>query len=204
MIRRVMSDLHTLLRGPIDMKSVAAFLDDQSHASRLAAALDLSAAEQAALYDAARGFAPVTVNDMVPPSVGPMVPVVHWGRNSLAAFRRFQKVMCRPDDTDAAAKGELWGYNNQAMGAFTGPGYYVAYDLPAGEVLIDYTRIPPRGAPGWPRVLPNSARLSRFIYFNTQDTMRRVSKHVTIGRASREGKDMPNWFVLVREDVGAA
>jgi len=66
-------------------------------------------------------------------------------------------------------------------------------------VNIDYTRVPPRGAEGWPAVLPNSARLSRFIYNGTQDRMRGVSAHVTIGRASRAGKDMDNWFVLVRE-----
>jgi hypothetical protein len=93
----------------------------------------------------------------------------------------------------------LWGYNEQTFKSFTGPGYFVAYNIDEGEVNIDYTRVPPRGAEGWPAVLPNSARLSRFIYNGTQDRMRGVSAHVTIGRASRAGKDMDNWFVLVRE-----
>ena len=43
------------------------------------------------------------------------------------------------------------------------------------------------------------ARLARFIYHRTRDFMRGVSEHVTIGRATREGKPMDNWFVLCRE-----
>jgi hypothetical protein len=41
------------------------------------------------------------------------------------------------------------------------------------------------------------ARLSRFICTG-RDFMRGVSQHVTIGRATREGKPMDNWFVLCR------
>ena len=42
-------------------------------------------------------------------------------------------------------------------------------------------------------------RLSRFVYYQTQDLMRGVSEHVSIGRASRNGEEMSAWFILCRE-----
>jgi hypothetical protein len=180
-----------------DIEGLAKALDGMSSQERLDAALAMTGAQQARLYDAARGFKKISIEHFVSREKGELSPVIHYGRNSLPLFTRFQKRFCRaPADT---AKDELWGYNEQTMKAFTGPGYFVAYDIGEGEVNIDYTRVPPRGASGWPGVLPNSARLSRFIYNGTQDRMRGVSEHVTIGRASRAGKDMDNWFVLVRE-----
>ena len=182
------------------MKAVAAHLDALSHGQRVAAIEEIDASQQKALWAASKGFAKITIENIVPSNLPPMREVIHWGRNTLPIFKLFQKRFCRPDDPAAARAGELWGYNEQTFGLFTGPGYFVAYDLPGGEVLVDYTRLPPRGADGWPEVIPNSARLSRFIYNGTKDTLRGVSRHVTIGRAARDGKDMPNWFVLCRED----
>ena len=69
-------------------------------------------------------------------------------------------------------------------------------------MVIDYYDVPPKGAPrpeSWPKVRPNHARLSRFVYHRTRDYMRGVSKHVSIGRAMKDGKVMDNWFVLCRE-----
>ena len=45
-----------------------------------------------------------------------------------------------------------------------------------------------------------SARLSRFVYYRTQDVLRGVSRHVTVGRATKGGKPMSAWFVLCRDD----
>ncbi|MCC7078791.1 MAG: hypothetical protein IT198_16865 [Acidimicrobiia bacterium] len=193
-------DIHHLCKAPLDLDAVAAFLDSLHHEGRVVACRSLTGQEQARLFEAAEGYRKTTVEDIVPASVAPLVPVPHWGKNSLPAFTVFQKVFCRPDDTAARDAGELWGYNEFGLKAFTGPGYYVAYNLPDGEVLVDYTRIPGGRAPGWPRVIPNSRRLGRFIYYGTQDTLRGVSEHVTIGRAARDGEWMPNWFVLVRQD----
>jgi hypothetical protein len=195
-------DIHQLLRGPIDMRAVGAFLDECAPAQRRAAVRALSKAEQAALFEAARGVRPLGLADLVPTATAPLTEVIHSGRNSLPAFTLFQKRFCRP--AGEVGTRELWGYNHQAMSLFTGPGYFVAYELPAGEVLIDYTRVPPHGAAGWPAVLPNSARLSRFVYYETQDTLRAVSQHVSIGRAARHGQALPNWFALCREDGSSA
>src|SRR5262245_49347781 len=87
------------------------------------------------------------------------------------------------------------------MRLFTGPGYFVAYVAPEGGVHIDYRRTPSDRPASWPPILPNSARLSRFIYNGTVDVMRRVSTHVSIGRAMRDGKPMDAWFVLARRDA---
>lgn len=195
---RSMSKLDSFFSASkVDIEAMAKALDAMSEAERLDAALALSAKQQARLFDAARGFKKITIDDFVAPSKGELSQVIHYGRNSLPVFTTFQKRFCRaPKDT---APNELWGYNEQTFKSFTGPGYFVAYNIDEGEVNIDYTRVPPKGADGWPAVLPNSARLSRFIYNGTQDRMRGVSAHVTIGRASRAGKDMDNWFVLVRE-----
>ncbi|MFN8103862.1 MAG: hypothetical protein U0U69_05310 [Acidimicrobiia bacterium] len=193
-------DIHTLLAEPVDMDAVATFLDDLHHEGRVAAIRSIDGKEQARLFDAAKGFRKVTVDDFVPAGTPPTTEVIHWGRNSLPLFTTFQKRFCLPDDSDARAAGELWGFNFQPLSPLTGPGYFVCYDVEDGEVLIDYTRIPPRGAPGWPKVLRNDQRLGRFVYNGMQDLMRGVSNHVSIGRASRAGEPMPNWFVLCRQD----
>jgi hypothetical protein len=67
-------------------------------------------------------------------------------------------------------------------------------------VLVDYLRVPPERPDHWPPILPNSARLSKVVYNGTQDVLRGVSKHVTIGRATKGGKPMSAWFVLCRDE----
>jgi hypothetical protein len=180
----------------VDFKRLSTYLDGISTADRIRETTSLSKDEQAALFDAVKGFRPVSLDDFVAPGTPPLRQVIHHGRNSLPVFTRFQKRFCRPD----AAPAELWGYNEQTWKAFTGPGYFVARPAPDGEVVIDYCEVPPRKPAEWPPILPNSARLSRFIYYRTRDFMRGISRHVTIGRATRDGKPMDNWFVLCRED----
>jgi len=156
---------------------------------------------QAKLFDAAEGFRALSIEDIVPADVPAMTGVRHLGKNTLAVLTHFAKVFARPEDASA---GELWGYN--ASGAFVGwvvgPGYFILRTHPVeGELLVDYLRVPPSAPAGWPAILPNSARLSRFVYYGMQDVLRGVSAHVTIGRATRAGKDMNAWFALCREDV---
>lgn len=189
--------IHDFFDGKtVHRRALADWLDAAPFDVRRDAVRSLSRTEQSALFDAVVGFRPLTLADFVAPATPALEPVIHFGRNSLPAFRIFEKRFCRP----AAAAGELWGYNEQSFKAFTGPGYFVARDAADGEVVIDYTRIPPAKPPEWPPILPNSARLSRFIYDGTRDFMRGVSRHVSVGRATRGGKTMDNWFVLCRDD----
>ncbi|MBM4381534.1 MAG: hypothetical protein FJ086_19885, partial [Deltaproteobacteria bacterium] len=95
----------------------------------------------------------------------------------------------------------LWGFNAQEpkwLESVITPGYFVARGHGDGEVEIDYRAEAPGKAEAWPEILPNSARVGRFVYFQMQDFMRGVSRHVTIGRATRHGKEMPAWFALCR------
>lgn len=180
----------------VDVAGLSRYLDGLSGAARVQESGDLSAKEQARLFEAAKGFKPTKLLDFVPSTKAALEEVIHYGRNSLPLFSTFQKRFCKPSDP---ALHELWGYNEQAMRLFTGPGYFVAREIEHDEVLIDYLLAPPSKPAAWPEILPNSARLSRFVYYRTQDTMRGVSHHVSIGRAARDGKWMDNWFVLCRD-----
>lgn len=199
-----MTTLRDLLSsdGP-DIKAIEQYLDGLDDQSRIRETRTLGRSHQRRLYDAASGHKPVDLDFFVPPDRPPMQEVYHWGKNTLGLFSHFAKVMCRPDDASAASN-QLWGYNSSGgfVNTFVGPGYFVAHPFDVdGEVLVDYLMIPPRKPEGWPEIIPNEARLSRFVYSGTQDILRGVSKHVTIGRATKGGKDMDAWFVLCREDA---
>ncbi len=188
----------------LDVGALTEALNKMSHEERTDAVLALTAKQQAVLFDAVKDRMVLRVQDMVADGKTLSHPVIHHGKNSLLLFTTFQKRFCRPGpDNGATEPEELWGYNEQVMKPVTGPGYFLAHNYGDNEVVIDYTAVPPTNAKlpsGWPKILPNSAKLSRFIYNGTKDYLRRVSEHVTIGRAARAGKDMDNWFVLVRQD----
>lgn len=180
----------------VDVPALASAFDGMDHPSRLRAVRDLSRHEQARLFDAAGGVRPIALADLVPEVVPPLTQVIHYGRNSLPVLRIFEKRFCRP----GAGTPEVWGYNEHWARWLTGPGYFVARPYGSGEVLVDYLQVPATRPEGWPPVKPNSARLSRFVYHQMQDVLRGVSRHVSVGRATRRGKPMDSWFVLCRED----
>jgi hypothetical protein len=184
-----------MFQPALDLTTLARSLDGLSQDDQVQAVAALRRRELAALFEAAAGKPPLRLEDMVPAGTPPMTEVIHEGKNSLPLFTRFQKRCCRPPGGEA----ELWGYNEQPNKTVTGPGYFVAHHID-GELVIDYTRLPPDKPPAWPRIIPNSRRLSFFIYNGTMDVLRRVSDRVTIGRAYRKGKPMDAWFALIRRD----
>ncbi len=175
----------------MDLKQIRDRLDAVDQDERLAEIWGLSGPEQARLFDVAQGFLPVTVEAVLPAGTD---YGVNEGKNSLPLFSQFAKVFYRGDNP-----AELCGFNRNGwvVSTFVGPGYYVAYPNGA-ELVIDYTRLPTRKPDGWPAIADNASRLSRVVYNGTKDVLRGVSKHVTIGRASRNGKNLDNWFVLCR------
>jgi hypothetical protein len=187
-------DITGMIRPTVDRIAVARALDGVAIPARVKAVCELGKRDMAALFDAAADNPPLTLDDFVPPSVPPMTEVIHEGKNSLLMFTRFQKRFCRP----AEGSAELWGYNHQTMAFFTGPGYFVTRQPPGGEVVIDYTKPAGGKVSTWPAIVPNSSRLGRFVYYGTEDVMRRVSQGVSVGRARRGQRVMDNWFVLVR------
>ena len=182
---------------PFAPLELAEQLDGLSEAARIEAIVKLGRKQLAPLFEAAAFNEPLRLTDLVPAETPDATQVIHEGKNSLPLFTRFQKRFCRPP-ASANAPGELWGYNEQSFRTATGPGYFVAHHTDNGELVVDYLRLPPQTLPTWPPIIPNSARLSRFIYYQTTDVLRRVSKHVAIGRAYRKGKAFDAWFALVR------
>lgn len=183
---------------------IGGWLDGLPHDERLEAIVGLGRASQSRLFDLASAQ-DITLEHFVPPAVGDRVEVIHHGRNTLPAFKRFQKRFCRPEGD----RGRLFGYNEGATRALIGPGYFVTVPTKGnaaweerGAVVVDYFQVP--DAPvvdGWPRVVPNSRGIQVLVYNKTRDFMRRVSAHVSVGAAFRGEKPLNAWFVLCREDA---
>jgi len=191
-----------LVRSSKEIDVIASQFDGLDHAGRMREIVALSAKDMARLYDLSAGRGCVLTGDYVPANKPPLTEVIHWGRNSLPAFRTFQKRFCWPS-RGHVPKVAL-GYNEQSTAVFTGPGYFTARE-DKGEggvptVVIDYKLLPNEKAESWPKILPNTAKLSRFIYNGMQDWMWKVSNHVTIGRARKDSGWMDAWFILCRED----
>ena len=185
---------------PIQVLEIARFLDGLSHAQRVEAIRSVGRAEQRTLYKAVDGVGSVALADLVAPSMSDMTPVRHFGKNTLPLFTHFEKRLCRPRDTDREKPEALYGYNFQTLSPLTGPGYFVARAVPnRPEVWVDYRELPREQPEGWPRIRSNENGLGRLVYGFMVDTLRRVSEHVTIGSAARNGKDLGSWFMLCRE-----
>jgi hypothetical protein len=175
-------------------------LETLSAADRAEVVRALRGRELRRLYRAVDGFRPVRLTDLVPPVVPALTPVRHDGKNSMPAFTWFEKRFARLPGTDPRAPGELCGANFQTLSPITGPGYFVALeDSPRGEVVLDYTKLPPEAPEGWKPIRDNQHGLAWLFYGPLRDTLRRVSEHVTVGVAARYGREI-SWFALCRQE----
>jgi hypothetical protein len=200
-------DLKSLvLDSSTSIDSIAEALDKASPSERRDAALSLNRNEQRALYDKAAASRPLTLPDFVPDDRQPLTQVRHFGRNTLPMMRRlqlFEKRFCRPEDR----ADRLFGYNQSPFIGTIGPGFFVAVKTNGhegwperGAIVVDYFQVPDGKVDStWPKVIPNTQGLQKFVYHKTRDFMRRVSSHVTIGAAYKVEKKLDHYFVLVRE-----
>jgi hypothetical protein len=153
----------------LDRERFAKAFEEASPAERVEILESIDGRRQAKIWDAAQG-GHVSIAEMVPPELGPLVPVIFHGKNSLPAFSRFQKRFCRPSvdhETD-----ELWGYNYQPtrwLAPLTGPGYFTAHDTesPIGSVAVDYRRIPDGRPQEWPETTPTGSPASSTTGWST-------------------------------------
>jgi len=181
--------------------AIADLLDNLDESTRIQVVRRLGRRDQQALYSKVEGFAPLELVDLVPATRPDLVEVRHLGRNSLPAFTIFEKRFCRLPGNSPDAPDALAGYNFQAMSPVTGPGYFMARDdTKTREVLVDYHHLPNLKPSDWPPIRSNERGLSRFVYGFMIDRLRRVSKHVTIGSAARNGRDLGSYFILNRAD----
>ena len=201
-MRGAVEAIREKLRGErIDPRSIREFFDGLGHEARIQATRALGPPEQRRLYAAVKDFEVMRLVDLVPAHAGDMCEVRHFGRNTLPAFRHFEKRFFRPTGAIADQPESLYGYNHAAVRPLVGPGYFMASVSEEGnEVCIDYASLPSRVPEGWPGIRRNEVGLSRFVYGFMVDRLRRVSEHVSIGSAARRGREMGSWFVLCRED----
>ena len=191
-------DARALLRAnPMDIEALGAALDAMDHEQRVGFIRATSGGDQRRLWDAAEGRS-TSLEDIVPADVAPGTEVIHVGQNSLPVFRAFEKRFCRDD----ARPDGLYGYNEGQTRPLIGPGYFVAHMFDErGEVGVDYHMVPPSEAnlpSAWPAVKPNEQGLQVLVFAKMVDYLRKVSSHVTIGKAWKKGKETPTVFVLTR------
>jgi hypothetical protein len=183
---------------PVDTAAIADLLDHLAPGDRRQAIAALGGPGlQGRLYAALAGAPPVRLADLVAADAEPLREVIYHGKNSLPAFTHFQKRFCRPA---GGVSDALWGYNHQRLAWLTGPGYFVVREEPGRGAAIDYREVPPQGCPGWPPVQTNDRGVSRLVYKDMVDYLRRVATHVFIGCATRGGREIGSYFVLSRAD----
>lgn len=192
--------------GYAPMEEISAALDGMEHTARLREVRSLSGTDLANLYERAEECEPITMEHFVPEDRPECTEVIHYGLNSLPAFRTFQKRFCR--SSDSRRQRAIFGYNEGATRPLIGPGFFVTHPTlgiehwePRGAVVIDY-HLAPDGplVCTWPKFKPNSNGLQHFVYHRTRDFMRRVSEHVSIGSAYKDEKKIDAWFILCREE----
>ena len=194
------SALTQLILAPSpNLEEIAAFLDAKAPSVRIEEVRALGTPEQKVLWKLALGRA-MTFDDLVPPDYGPLEPVRHFGKNTQPAFTLFEKRFCRP--SSSTPEPVLWGYNEGPTRAVIGPGYFVVRQTPTdprGATVVDYWSVPPEKPEGWPTIKSNESGLQRLVYAHMEDFLRKVSTHVSIGRAWRERRETPHHFLLCRE-----
>jgi hypothetical protein len=194
-------DVTTLLEPKINLERLTEILDGLGHDGRLHTIRTWTKHQQAALFEAAKGYRPLDLDFLVPSSVGPLVEVIHDGKNTLPMFTRFQKRFTK-------LEGEAFpigGYNHQSMQGFTGPGYFGVTKGEGeheGELVIDYSKIPKHKPESWPEIRSNEGGLAGIVNGGMIDYLRGLSNHVSIGVAYKDGKHRNQWFALVRQDPG--
>jgi hypothetical protein len=185
---------HLLARPDCTPSLLASHLDGLDAATRVAESRGLSSAEQARLWEVCKDAPAFTAEDLVPSRLGEGKQVIWYGKNTLAAFKIFEKRFMR-------VGGKVVGYNKQSTSFLTGPGYFTIVTSPhePRELRVDYTEVPSVTPPGWPTVKANKGGFKGIVYGNLYDYLRRVSKDVCIGYATRLDKPINSWFILARE-----
>lgn len=183
-----------MIESGTSQKEIGLYLDGLSHEGRLREIRSIPGPVQPKLYRLAA--ADLRLQDLIPSGILPLQEVIFYGKNSLPLFSTFQKRMCR-----SKGGARVWGYNFQSLKWLTGPGYFgVADDSDRpGEIMVDYTKVPQEFPDGWPSFQPNHRGISRFVYDQMKDYLRRVSKNVFIGEATKKGKSMNQYFLLCRQ-----
>jgi hypothetical protein len=194
-----------VLDDGVPIEAIAEYLDKLTPDARREAMV-LPRKHQRVLFGKALASPAIDLEHFVPADREPLVPVHHYGRNTLplpSFGRNFQKRFCRPQD----GSQRLFGYNESPFLTTVGPGFYVAVPtapnaewVERGPIVVDYFLEPDGPVPAtWPKVRPNSRGLQMFVYKGTRDFMRKVSEHCSIGVAYKGEKFLDHYFTLTRQ-----
>lgn len=192
-------DVTVLLEPKIDLERLQKALDGLGHAGRLHTVCTWTKKQQRAIFDAAKGFLPIGLDDVVPGGVSDLVEVRHPGNNTLPVYHRFEKRYARTGDPACP----VVGYNPHPHAWLIGPGYFSVEEGTgehAGELLIDYRKIPKVKPVAWPKIEPNGGLVPGIVFGDQVDYLRKLSSHVFIGAAFKGGKDRDSLFACVRLD----
>lgn len=180
-----------------DIDAFANLMDGIGHDERVKVTHAMGRKDQKAMWLLSKGYRPIALKDLVD-TAKPFVQVRHIGKNTLPVFTKFEKRMCRPEQQ--GKQEQLMGYNWGSSQPLVGPGYFVAYyNEKTAEVDIDYRMVPTSKPADWPEIKSNNSGIGKLVFGNMVDSLRRISEHVTIGSAAKNGKPMGSWFVLCRE-----
>jgi hypothetical protein len=194
-----MKNWYRIVKRSDRIEDVGARLDAMGHDERVKAVRSMCAHTQALLWEMAEG-SELSLDHFVPPEVPPLTEVIHFGKNSMPAFSSFEKRFARPAPGGDGAT--LLGYNEGVLRPVVGPGYFMVRETPRsskGPVVIDYYATPRETVPSWPAIATKDWGLPALVYGFMHDYMRRVSTHVTIGRAYKFHQVTNNYFLLCRD-----
>lgn len=192
-------DVSVYLEPNVDIDRLAEILDGLGHEGRVHTMRTWNKKRMAALYEACAGR-PITIEQVVPASIGPNVEVIHDLRNTLPFFTDAEKRFARTDS------GGIGGYNRQhGIARVSEPGYFGVRQGEgehANELVIDYGKVPSSKPASWPAIEPNDKGfLNGIVWGGMVDYLRKVSQHVSIGFATKGGKPIGQYFALVRREV---
>jgi hypothetical protein len=187
--------LRDLLAGNPTLAALQTHMQPLSAAQRVKQVQEMNGNQLSTLWRIASAGRPLTVAEVIPPTRPPFEPLIYKGKNSLPAFSLFEKHVYLDD------QGRAFGCNVQSFSPLTGPGYFAVVPHPdrPDELIFDYSVLPDRAPHGWPAIVSNSRALSYFVFHKLRDEMRQVSRSVLIGKATRNGRDMGQYFALVLE-----
>jgi hypothetical protein len=194
-----MSDWYRIVKRTGRIDDIAARLDAMTHEERVREVRRMCGKTQAMLWQMADGRA-IGLDHFVPADVPPLTEVIHFGKNSLPVLSAFEKRFCRPSDD--GEQGVLYGYNEGMTRPVVGPGYFVVRESKGnskGDVVLDYYSTPSEKVPAWPAIAVKDAGIPAVVYGFMNDYMRKVSDHVSIGRAFKHHCVTNNYFLLVRD-----
>jgi hypothetical protein len=195
-------DVTVLLEPKVDIERLAEVLDGLGHEGRVHTMRTWDKKRMAAIFEACAGRS-ITIDQVVPSGVGANVEVIHDLRNTLPLFTNAQKRFAKVEGEDVP----VGGYNHQfGVARASEPGYFVVSEGSgehANELVIDYTKVPKSKPASWPEIEANDQGfLNKIVWGGMVDYLRRVSTHVSIGAATKDGKPIGQYFALVRRDPG--